>query len=263
MVVSPAMSSQRGQRTQLRLAALGASALLATSLWNGMGWAIQGMRCLPAGRAGRGGRPSALRTPVSSTQRVRMQAGAATATTDTFDPWTVLGISTEAGVQEARKAYKKLIAKYHPDVDPSPEAEIKFQQAVRAHAIVTGEDKDLDTATLLKNAVENLRSDIEFKRQQIENMRLEAASEEAKIVQMQEQLEQAEVQRSKVTQELGAYGGGTLGLLVAGPTGAILGAAVGLALKDREDSIGQVIRGVGTLTKGVVDAVGRSIQKKE
>mmetsp|Transcript_9524 Transcript_9524/g.19613 ORF Transcript_9524/g.19613 Transcript_9524/m.19613 type:complete len:254 (-) Transcript_9524:196-957(-) len=253
------MSSQRGQRTQLRLAALGASALLATSLWKGMGWAIQGMRCLPAGRAGRGDRPFALRTP----QRVRMQAGATTATTDTFDPWTVLGISTEAGVQEARKSYKKLIAKYHPDVDPSPEAEIKFQQVVRAHAIVTGEDRDLDTATLLKNAVENLRSDIEFKRQQIENMRLQAASEEARVLQMQEQLEQAEVQRAKVTQELGAYGGGTLGLLVAGPTGAILGAAVGLALKDREDSVGQILRGVGTLTKGVVDTVGRTISRQE
>jgi len=237
--------------------------LLATSLWNSLGWAIQGMQWPSVGRAGHGDRPFALRTPQSPMRRIRMQAEAATAATDTFDPWTVLGISIEAGVPEARKAYKKLIAKYHPDVDPSPEAEVKFQQVVRAHAVVTGEDKDLDTSTLLKNAVENLRNDIEFKRQQIENMRLEAASEEAKIVQMQEQLEQAEVQRSKVTQELGAYGGGTLGLLVAGPTGAILGAAVGLALKDREDSIGQVIRGVGTLTKGVVDAVGRSIQKKE
>jgi len=183
----------------------------------------------------------------------------AAAATDTFDPWTVLGISPSAGKDEARKAYKKLIAKFHPDVDPSAEAEVKFQQVVRAHAVVTGEDKELDTATLLTNAVENLRNDMEFKKQTIERLKAQAEAEEQEMLKMQEQLETAKVQRDKVTQELGAFGGGAIGLIVGGPPGAVLGAVVGLAFKDRDDAVGQVIRGTGTVAKGLAEAIGKAV----
>lgn len=182
--------------------------------------------------------------------------------TDTFDPWTVLGISTGASPEEARKAYKKLITKYHPDVDPSAEAEAKFQQVVRAHAVVTGEDKDLDTTTLLSNAVDNLRNDMEFKKQQIEKLKAQAAAEEQEMLKMQEQLETAEIQKKKVTQELGVFGGGALGLLVGGPGGLLAGVILGLATKDRDDAIGQVVRGTGTFMKGVVDSIAKTASKK-
>lgn len=182
--------------------------------------------------------------------------------TDTFDPWTVLGISTGASPEEARKAYKKLITKYHPDVDPSAAAEAKFQQVVRAHAVVTGEDKDLDTTTLLSNAVDNLRNDMEFKKQQIEKLKAQAAAEEQEMLKMQEQLETAEIQKKKVTQELGVFGGGALGLLVGGPGGLLAGVILGLATKDRDDAIGQVVRGTGTFMKGVVDSIAKTASKK-
>jgi len=187
---------------------------------------------------------------------------AAAASADTFDPWTVLGISPDAGQAEARKAYKKLMRKYHPDVDPSPEAAQKFEQIVRANAVVTGEDKDLDQATMLRNAVENLRNDIDFKRQQIEKMKADAAREEEEIIRMQADMEKAEETRAKVTQELSMFGGGALGLLVGGPTGLVVGAVLGLALKDRDDGAGKMIRSVGQLTKSVFGAVAGAANKK-
>lgn len=257
----PPQPTRSRQRPLLQAAALAAIVGAALDVGSrSLCWAAQGLQWRSVGRAGHGPRWPGLRSPPRSAEQSKTPM-AATAT-DTFDPWTVLGISTEAGVPEARKAYKKLIAKYHPDVDPSPEAEVKFQEVVRAHAVITGEDRDLEQSTLLKNAVENLRNDIEFKKAQIERMKEKAVEEEAKVLQMQERLEQAEVQRDKVNQELGAFGGGTIGLIAGGPTGAVVGAVLGLALKDRDDSVGQVIRGVGTLTKGVVDAGFNAIAKK-
>eukprot|EP00930_Biecheleria_cincta_P088231 TRINITY_DN77473_c0_g1_i1.p2 TRINITY_DN77473_c0_g1~~TRINITY_DN77473_c0_g1_i1.p2 ORF type:complete len:256 (-),score=55.54 TRINITY_DN77473_c0_g1_i1:85-852(-) len=183
--------------------------------------------------------------------RVALLAGAA----DTFDPWTVLGISTDASPEEARKAYKKLIAKYHPDVDPSPEAEAKFQRIVRAHAVVTGEDKILDQTTLLNNAVENLRSDMESTRAKVERLKAEAAAAERDMETMEAQLESAESQRDKISNELGGFGGGALGLLAGGLPGALIGAIVGMTLGRRDDAIGKIIRGSGTIAKGVADSV--------
>eukprot|EP00933_Yihiella_yeosuensis_P044346 TRINITY_DN39448_c0_g1_i1.p1 TRINITY_DN39448_c0_g1~~TRINITY_DN39448_c0_g1_i1.p1 ORF type:complete len:260 (-),score=62.84 TRINITY_DN39448_c0_g1_i1:212-991(-) len=180
---------------------------------------------------------------------------------DTFDPWTVLGVAPGASEAEAKKAFKKLIARCHPDVDPSPEAEAKFQKAVRAMSIVTGEDKQLDSATLFKNAVTNLRDDLEFKKARIQQLKEEAAQEEANMKVMEEQLENAEVQRDKVTSELGLFGGGALGLLAGGPVGFVVGAVAGMVLSSREDASGQVIRGVGGIAKGAADAVGKAIDK--
>lgn len=196
-----------------------------------------------------------------ASHRTRRHAGAAAA--DTFDPWTVLGISTGADVSEARKAYKKLIAKYHPDRDPSDEAKSKFEQIVRAQAVITGEDKDLDMTKLLSNAVDNMRNDIDFKREQIEMMKQEAAKAELEMVDMEKNLEEARLKQQKVTQELGALGGATVGLVLGGPQGAVLGGLVGIAMKDREDAAGQILRNVGALTRSVVEAVGKAAQKKE
>lgn len=172
-----------------------------------------------------------------------------------------MGISPDSSKEEARKSYKKLITKYHPDVDPSAEAEAKFQQVVRAYAVVTGEDKELDTATLLSNAVANLRNDIDFKRQNIERLKAQVAAEEAEMARKKEQMETIQIQRDQVTQELGAFGGAALGLLVGGPAGAVVGAVIGLALKDRNDAVGQVIRGSGSFVKGVAGAVGKVVEK--
>mmetsp|Transcript_91170 Transcript_91170/g.162328 ORF Transcript_91170/g.162328 Transcript_91170/m.162328 type:complete len:249 (+) Transcript_91170:58-804(+) len=198
-----------------------------------------------------------------SWQSSRQLKVALSATADTFDPWSVLGISPEADQAEARKAYKKLIAKYHPDVDPSPEAEAKFQKIVRAHAVVTGEDKELDTTTLLSNAVENIRNDMEFKKAQVAQLKEEARQAEEDIKTMEASLKTAEVKRDQVSSELGLFGGGALGLLVAGPTGFVVGAILGLTLSKRDDSVGQVIRGTGTVAKGAINAVGQAVNNAQ
>lgn len=187
--------------------------------------------------------------------RVALLAGAV----DTFDPWTVLGISANASPEEARKSYKKLIAKYHPDVDPSPEAEAKFQRIVRAHAVVSGEDKILDQTTLLNNAVENLRNDMDSTRAKVERLKAEAAAAERDMETMEAQLETAESSRDKISNELGGFGGGVLGLLAGGLPGAVIGAIVGMTLARRDDSVGKIIRGSGTLVKGVADSVGNAV----
>lgn len=194
--------------------------------------------------------------------RSRLQLLPRSAGGDSFDPWTVLGIPTNSGREEARKAYKKLIAKYHPDVDMSTEGQAKFQQVVRAHAVITGEDKELGVDTLLSNAVENLRNDVEFKKAQIERLRAQAKAEEADLGQMQERLVTAQKEKDKVTQELGVFGGAALGLLVAGPKGAVIGGVLGLALKDRQDSLGQVVKGAGAVVRGLLSAVGKAGSKE-
>lgn len=204
----------------------------------------------------------ALAPQVRRQERIQARAPPAAAA-DTFDPWTVLGISTEAGPSEARKAYKKLIAKYHPDRDPSDEAAEKFEQVVRAQAVITGEDKDLDMTKLLSNAVDNMRNDIEFKREQIEMMKKQAALEEQEMLNMEKNLEEAKIKQQKVTQELGALGGATVGLVLGGPSGLVVGGLVGIALKDREDAAGEVLRSIGTLTKSLVEAVGKAAAKKQ
>mmetsp|Transcript_15322 Transcript_15322/g.41996 ORF Transcript_15322/g.41996 Transcript_15322/m.41996 type:complete len:256 (-) Transcript_15322:139-906(-) len=189
-----------------------------------------------------------------------IRAASAKDTIDTFDPWSVLGISPNAGKAEARKAYKSMIAKYHPDVNPGADAQAKFEQIVRAHAVVTGEDKDLDQASLLKNAVENLRNDMEFRQQRIAQLKAEALAEEEEIEKMKTRLTEAASKREEVTTELGAFGGAAIGLLVGGPTGLIVGAVAGLALKDREDAMGQVIRGTGSVAKGFGTAVTKMFE---
>lgn len=203
------------------------------------------------------------RTPATSPQLAPRRVDRAAAGADTFDPWTVLGISPTAGEAEARKAFKTLMRKWHPDVDPSKEAAFKFEQIVRANAVITGDDKNLDRATMLTNAVSNMRNDIEFKRVQIERLKQQAVDEEASMVQMQADMETAEVTRNKVTQELGIFGGAALGMLVGGPNGFLVGAVLGFAVKDRDDAAGQVVRGMGGLAKGLVTAVGNAIGKKE
>jgi len=197
----------------------------------------------------------------NSTHSLRSRMAVRATATDTFDPWSVLGISPNAGIPEARRAYKKLITKYHPDVDPSPEAEIKFQQAVRAFAVASGDDKQLDQSTLLSNAVENLRNDLEFKKARIEELKRQAEEEEQAMKKVEDVLEETKLQKEIVNKELGAFGGAAIGLVAGGLPGLVVGSLVGLALKDRDDAVGRVLRGVGTVTKAALVAVQAFLKK--
>ena len=49
------------------------------------------------------------------------------------DPYQVLGISPDASDDEVTKAYRKMAKRYHPDINPGPEAEKKMQEVNAAY----------------------------------------------------------------------------------------------------------------------------------
>ena len=58
------------------------------------------------------------------------------------DYYEVLGVGRTASVSEIRSAYRKLAAKYHPDVNPGDrEAEEKFKEINEAHEILSSPEK--------------------------------------------------------------------------------------------------------------------------
>merc|ERR1719421_441606 len=104
--------------------------------------------------------------------------------------------------------------KYHPDVDPSPGAADKLQEIVKAYAVLTGQDKALDEATLLQNAVENYRSELKKRRKTLENLKKEAEEEEERLKAVEKRMAQADAKREEAVmkkdgenRELGALGG--------------------------------------------------------
>jgi len=58
------------------------------------------------------------------------------------DYYEVLGVAREASAPEIRSAYRKLAAKYHPDVNPGDhEAEEKFKEINEAHEVLSTPEK--------------------------------------------------------------------------------------------------------------------------
>lgn len=58
------------------------------------------------------------------------------------DYYEVLGVPRNAGVDEIKKAYRKLALQYHPDRNQgSPEAEEKFKEASEAYSVLGNEEK--------------------------------------------------------------------------------------------------------------------------
>lgn len=57
-----------------------------------------------------------------------------------FDPYEILEVSSSASQNEIKKAYRKLILKYHPDKNPDdPQATAKFILITKAHDCLTDE----------------------------------------------------------------------------------------------------------------------------
>lgn len=59
-----------------------------------------------------------------------------------IDYYTILGVDKNAGIEDIRKAYRKLARKYHPDLNPNDEqAKIKFQEINEAQEVLTDPEK--------------------------------------------------------------------------------------------------------------------------
>lgn len=58
------------------------------------------------------------------------------------DPWDILGVSRSASEDEVKRAYKKLVAKYHPDRNKDdPSAEERIKEVNTAYAIMSDPTK--------------------------------------------------------------------------------------------------------------------------
>lgn len=70
-------------------------------------------------------------------------------TTAQRDPYAVLGIEPGASAQQIKKAYRRAALRYHPDRNPSPQAQERFREATRAYeALSTSSDKGLSSASV-------------------------------------------------------------------------------------------------------------------
>jgi molecular chaperone DnaJ len=64
------------------------------------------------------------------------------ATTEKRDYYDVLGVERGAGLDDIKKAYRKMAVKYHPDKNPGDaEAEEKFKEAAEAYGVLSDEEK--------------------------------------------------------------------------------------------------------------------------
>lgn len=57
------------------------------------------------------------------------------------DYYDILGIEKDSDKKEIKRAYRKLALKYHPDKNPSKEAEEKFKEISEAYAVLSDDEK--------------------------------------------------------------------------------------------------------------------------
>jgi len=64
------------------------------------------------------------------------------AATEKRDYYDVLGVPRNAGLEDIKKAYRKMALKFHPDKNPGdPHAEEKFKEAAEAYGVLSDDEK--------------------------------------------------------------------------------------------------------------------------
>ena len=71
------------------------------------------------------------------------------------DYYETLGVNRNASEEDLKKAYRRLAMKYHPDRNPSPEAEEKFKQINEAYEVLSDPKKKQMYDTYGADAVNN------------------------------------------------------------------------------------------------------------
>ena len=67
------------------------------------------------------------------------------------DPYRILGVAHKASDEEIKKAYRRLVKKYHPDVNKNPGAEEKFKEIQNAYDTIMDAKKRGDSGNFWQN----------------------------------------------------------------------------------------------------------------
>jgi molecular chaperone DnaJ len=72
------------------------------------------------------------------------------------DLYEVLGVGRDAGQEDIKRAYRKLVRELHPDVNPDPEAEHRFKQVTAAYEVLSDPAKRRQYDTYGDRAIPDL-----------------------------------------------------------------------------------------------------------
>lgn len=91
--------------------------------------------------------------------------------------YEILGISDSAGIDEIRGAYRRLAFTYHPDRNSDPEAQLFFQQVIKAFSVLSDPDQRADYDAILFDDTPLISSALDTTVQPIGEMYSEIANQ--------------------------------------------------------------------------------------